>query len=95
MTSLTYALLTVICFLIAFLFVKERVYANGQEKPKFSEIPPKVFMANKPLLLVILSGLFTGIAQTGKLSMLIYYAKYNLQNELLYTLLAGSTSLSS
>jgi GPH family glycoside/pentoside/hexuronide:cation symporter/probable glucitol transport protein GutA len=40
-------------------------------------------------LLVILSGLFTGIAQTGKLSMLIYYAKYNLQNELLYTLLAG------
>ena len=88
MTSLTYALLTVICFLIAFLFVKERVYADGQEKPRFSEIP-KVFLDNKPLLLVILSGLFTGIAQTGKLSMLIYYAKYNLQNELLYTLLAG------
>ncbi len=88
MTSLAYALLTVLCFLIAFLFVKERVHSEGQERPRFSEIP-KVFGSNKPLLLVILSGLFTGIAQTGKLSMLIYYAKYNLQNELLYTLLAG------
>jgi len=88
MTSLVYAILTVICFLIAFIFVKERVHSEGQEKPKFSEIP-KVFLSNKPLLLVIISGLFTGIGQTGKLSMLIYYAKYNLQNELLYTLFAG------
>ena len=88
LTSLTYALLTVLCFLITFLFVKERVHPTALERPSFKEIP-KIFLSNKPLLLVILSGLFTGIGQAGKLSMLIYYAKYNLENELLYTLLAG------
>ena len=88
-TSLTYALLTVLCFLIAFLFVRERVHTTNQERPRFKEIP-RIFLSNKPLLLVILSGLFTGIGQAGKLSMLIYYAKYNLENELLYTLLAGA-----
>lgn len=88
MTSLVYSLLTVLCFLIAFLAVKERVVAKMGAKPTFSDIP-KIFLSNKPLLLVILSGFFTGIGQTGKLSMLIYYAKYNLSNELLYTLLAG------
>lgn len=87
-TSLAYALLTVVCFLLTFLFVKERVDGNATERSRFSEIP-RIFLSNKPLLLVILSGLFTGIGQTGKLSMLIYYAKYNLHNELLYTLLAG------
>ncbi len=88
LTSLVYALLTVFCFLIAFRYVKERVQSTNTEKPRFSDIP-RIFLSNKPLLLVILSGLFTGIGQTGKLSMLIYYAKYNLDNELLYTLLAG------
>lgn len=88
MTALVYSLLTVVCFGITFFFVKERVQPVKQEKSGFKDIY-KAFRNNKPLLLVIISGFFTGIGQTAKLSMLIYYAKYNLGNEMLYTLFAG------
>ncbi len=87
-TALVYSLLTVACFAITFFFVRERVKPVKQEKASFKDII-HTFTQNKPLLLVIISGLFTGIAQTAKLSMLIYYAKYNLGSEILYTLFAG------
>lgn len=88
MTALVYSVLTVACFAITFFFVKERVQPVQDEKSHFKDILT-IFGSNKPLLLVIISGFFTGIGQTAKLSMLIYYAKYNLGNELLYTLFAG------
>ncbi len=88
MTALAYSLLTVACFIVTFLFVKERVQPVKDEKSRFKDIFT-IFGSNKPLMLVIISGFFTGIGQTAKLSMLIYYAKYNLGNELLYTLFAG------
>lgn len=87
-TALVYSLLTVICFAITFFVVRERVKPAKQAKASFKDVI-HTFTRNKPLLLVILSGLFTGIAQTAKLSMLIYYAKYNLGSEMLYTLFAG------
>jgi len=89
MTALVYSILTVACFLVTFFFVKERVHQKpNAAKPKFKDIY-KVIFKNKPLLLVILSGLFTGIGQTAKLAMLIYYVTYNLGNGMLYTLFAG------
>lgn len=88
MTAFIYSLLTVACFIVTFLFVKERVQPVKDEKSQFKDIFT-IFGSNKPLMLVIISGFFTGIGQTAKLSMLIYYAKYNLGNELLYTLFAG------
>jgi len=88
MTALVYSLLTVACFIVTFLFVKERVQPVKDEKSRFRDIFT-IFGSNKPLMLVIISGFFTGIGQTAKLSMLIYYAKYNLGNEMLYTLFAG------
>ncbi len=87
-TALVYSLLTVLCFAITFFFVKERVKPKKQAKTTFKTVI-HTFTQNPPLLLVIVSGLFTGIAQTAKLSMLIYYAKYNLGSEILYTLFAG------
>ncbi len=89
MTALIYSLLTVACFAFTFFFVKERVLPTNKEKSSFKDIL-KTFTSNKPLMLVIISGFFTGIGQTAKLSMLIYYAKYNLGNEMLYTLFAGA-----
>lgn len=88
MTALVYSLLTVACFIGTFLFVKERVQPVKDEKSHFKDIFT-IFSSNKPLMLVIISGFFTGIGQTAKLSMLIYYAKYNLGDEMLYTLFAG------
>lgn len=88
MTALIYSLLTVACFIVTFVFVKERVQPVKDEKSHFKDIFT-IFGSNKPLMLVIISGFFTGIGQTAKLSMLIYYAKYNLGNEMLYTLFAG------
>ena len=88
MTAFVYSLLTVACFIVTFLFVKERVQPAKDEKSHFKDIFT-IFGSNKPLMLVIISGFFTGIGQTAKLSMLIYYAKYNLGNEMLYTLFAG------
>jgi GPH family glycoside/pentoside/hexuronide:cation symporter/probable glucitol transport protein GutA len=89
LTALAYGLLTAACFAMTFFFVKERVRPTNKERATFKDIV-KTFAVNKPLLLVIVSGFFTGIGQTAKLSMLIYYAKYNLGNEMLYTLFAGA-----
>jgi GPH family glycoside/pentoside/hexuronide:cation symporter/probable glucitol transport protein GutA len=87
--ALLYSLLTVVCFLVTFFGVKERAKSNPRQiRPNFRDIFSTIF-GNKPLLLVILSGLFTGIGQTAKLSMLIYYVTYNLMDGSLYTLFAG------
>jgi sugar (glycoside-pentoside-hexuronide) transporter len=87
--ALLYSLLTVGCFLVTFFGVKERVTRpHTESRPTFRDIFTTIF-GNKPLLLVILSGLFTGIGQTAKLSMLIYYTTYNLMDGSLYTLFAG------
>jgi GPH family glycoside/pentoside/hexuronide:cation symporter/probable glucitol transport protein GutA len=89
LTALVYSILTVACFAVTFFFVKERVKPTNKDKASFKDII-KTFTSNKPLMLVIISGFFTGIGQTAKLSMLIYYAKYNLGNEMMFTLFAGS-----
>jgi GPH family glycoside/pentoside/hexuronide:cation symporter/probable glucitol transport protein GutA len=89
LTALLYSILTVACFALTFFFVKERVQPTNKEKSSFKDII-KTFTTNKPLMLVIISGFFTGIGQTAKLSMLIYYAKYNLGNEMMFTLFAGA-----
>ena len=88
-TALCYSILTVACFALTFFFVKERVQPQNKEKVSFKDII-KTFTSNKPLMLVIISGFFTGIGQTAKLSMLIYYAKYNLGNEMMFTIFAGA-----
>lgn len=40
-------------------------------------------------MLVFISGCFLGIATTSKLASLVYLAKYNLHNEVFFTLIAG------
>jgi len=88
LTALIYSILTIICFLICFFNVKERVPSNTKAKVTFSK-SLKALTQNKPLILVFISGFFLGIATTSKLSALLYLAKYNLNNEGLYTLIAG------
>jgi len=88
LTALIYSILTIICFLICFFYVKERVPSNTKIKTTFSG-SLKALTKNKPLMLVFISGFFLGIATTSKLSALLYLAKYNLNNEGLYTLIAG------
>ncbi len=87
-TAAFYGIITVGCFLITFLKVRERVTTTNREKASAKTIFQAIFQ-NKPLLIVILSGFFSGMAQTAKLQALIYYAAYNLNNEGLYTLLVG------
>lgn len=88
-TALIYSLFTVVCFSITFFFVKERVSVKkNARKATFKDIYVAIGK-NKPLLLVIISGIFTGIGQTAKLAMIIYYVRYNLGDDSLYTLFAG------
>ena len=88
LTALVYSVLTIISFLICFFNVKERVPSDTNVKVTFSK-SIKALTKNKPLMLVFISGFFLGIATTSKLSALLYLAKYNLNNEGLYTLIAG------
>ncbi len=88
LTAAFYGLITIGCFLITFFVVKERVTSTSQNKASFDTIKEAIFK-NKPLMIVIISGFFSGLAQTAKLQALIYYAAYNLGNEALYTLLVG------
>ena len=88
MTALVYGIITIITFLVAFVFVKERVVAKDQEHASLRDTL-RTFSQNTPLLLIIIAGFFTGVAQTAKLQGLIYYARYNLANEGLYTILVG------
>lgn len=89
LTALTYGILTVACFAITFFMVKERVtVAKNSERPTVRDVL-HTFTRNKPLLLLILSGLFVNAASGAKLSTLIYYAKYNLGNEDYNTLVAA------
>ena len=88
-TALFYGIITVVCFAITFYLVKERVtVSNDDQRPSSKDIII-TFTKNKPLLLLILSGLFVNAATNAKLSTLIYYAKYNLGNENYNTLVAA------
>jgi sugar (glycoside-pentoside-hexuronide) transporter len=89
LTALFYGILTVICFAITFFFVKERVSVTKDTKNSSVSEMVRTFTRNKPLLLLILSGLFVNAASGAKLSTLIYFSKYNLGNEMLNILVAG------
>ena len=89
LTALFYGVLTVICFAITFFFVKERVSIPRSTKQATSKDVFTTLLKNKPLSLLIISGLFVNMASGAKLSTLIYYAKYNLGNEMFNVLIAG------
>ncbi len=89
MTALFYGLLTVACFAFTFFFVKERVHIRRDEKHATCKDVFTTLLQNKPLAILIVSGLLVNMATGAKLSTLIYYAKYNLGNELLNPLVAG------
>lgn len=88
-TALFYGVLTVISFAITFFLVKERVVIPRTTKQATSKDVFTTLLKNKPLFLLIISGLFVNMASGAKLSTLIYYAKYNLGNEMLNPLIAG------
>ena len=88
-TALFYGVLTIISFAITFFLVKERVVIPRSTKQATSKDVFTTLLKNKPLLLLIISGLFVNMASGAKLSTLIYYAKYNLGNEMLNPLIAG------
>jgi len=89
LTALFYGIITVGCFAITFFFVKERVSVPRETKQATFKDIVNTFVHNKPLLLLILSGMFVNAATGAKLSTLIYFAKYNLGNEMLNILVAG------
>jgi len=88
-TALFYGVLTIISFAITFFLVKERVVIPRNTKQATSKDVFTTLLKNKPLFLLIISGLFVNMASGAKLSTLIYYAKYNLGNEMLNPLIAG------
>jgi GPH family glycoside/pentoside/hexuronide:cation symporter/probable glucitol transport protein GutA len=88
-TALFYGIITIICFAITFFFVRERVVVSANAKRASTRDIVRTFTRNKPLLLLILSGMFVNAASGAKLSTLIYYAKYNLGNENYNTLVAA------
>lgn len=88
LTAALYGLITVITFLIAFFLVQERVPNTSHEHASLRQIW-WTFSRNKPLILIIISGLFAGIATAAKLQVLIFYSEYVLQNESLYIVLVG------
>lgn len=89
LTALVYGILTVICFAITFFFVRERVVIPyNQRRANLQEVV-RTFTRNSPLALLIISGLFINVASGAKLSTLIYYAKYNLGNEMLNPVIAA------
>ena len=89
LTALFYGVLTVACFAVTFFFVRERVVtAPSQRQAKATEIL-HTLTQNSPLVLLIVSGLFINVASGAKLSTLIYFAKYNLGNEMLNPIIAA------
>ncbi len=89
LTALLYAILTVGCFAITFFFVRERVVVPRNQKQASLNSIVQTITRNKPLFLLIISGLFVNAASGAKLSSLIYYAKYNLGNEMLNPVVAA------
>jgi len=88
LTALTYGLITIVTFLIAFFFVKERVPSKKHAHASLRQTL-WTFSRNKPLLLIIISGFLSGVATTSKLQILIFYSEYVLHNEALYIVLVG------
>lgn len=89
LTALLYGILTVVCFAVTFFLVRERVIVPpSKQKAKAKEIL-HTLTRNSPLVLLIISGLFVNVASGAKLSTLIYYAKYNLGNEMLNPVIAA------
>lgn len=82
LTAALYGIMTVACFLVTFLMVRERVTIPRTIKQPTARNFARTIMGNKPLLLLIISGLFVNAASGAKLSTLIYYAKYNLGDEM-------------
>jgi GPH family glycoside/pentoside/hexuronide:cation symporter/probable glucitol transport protein GutA len=89
LTALFYGILTVICFGITFFKVRERVVVPYNQKNSSAGDILHTLTRNSPLMLLIVSGLFVNVASGAKLSTLIYYAKYNLGNEMLNPVIAG------
>ncbi|MGD1833944.1 MAG: MFS transporter [Sphaerochaetaceae bacterium] len=89
LTALFYGIITVVCFAFTFFFVKERVKTGNDTEHASKKDVFTTLLKNKPLIILIVSGLFVNMATGAKLSTLIYYAKYNLNNEMLNPLVAG------
>jgi GPH family glycoside/pentoside/hexuronide:cation symporter/probable glucitol transport protein GutA len=89
LTALLYGILTVICFAITFFLVRERVVIPYNQRRANVQEVVQTFTRNSPLALLIVSGLFINVASGAKLSTLIYYAKYNLGNEMLNPVIAA------
>ena len=82
LTAALYGVMTVACFAVTFLMVRERVTIPRSQRQPTARDFIHTIAENKPLLLLIISGLFVNAASGAKLSTLIYYAKYNLGNEM-------------
>jgi len=89
LTAALYGILTVACFAVTFFLVRERVVIPHTQKRSTARNILVTLGKNKPLMLLIISGLFVNAASGAKLSTLIYYAKYNLGNEMLNPVVAA------
>ena len=89
LTAALYGILTVACFAVTFFLVRERVVIPHTQKRSTAKDILVTLGKNKPLMLLIISGLFVNAASGAKLSTLIYYAKYNLGNEMLNPVVAA------
>ncbi|MDD3942845.1 MAG: MFS transporter [Sphaerochaetaceae bacterium] len=89
LTAALYGILTIACFAVTFFLVRERVVIPHTQKRSTARNILVTLGKNKPLMLLIISGLFVNAASGAKLSTLIYYAKYNLGNEMLNPVVAA------
>lgn len=75
MTGLTYGVVTVVLFLLAFLYTKERVQPpKGQNKNILSDL--KNLVANRPWWIMLIVSMFFIAAISFRLGSIMYYFKY-------------------
>ncbi|OME77394.1 hypothetical protein BK120_26085 [Paenibacillus sp. FSL A5-0031] len=91
-TAVIFAALCILFTIILFRNTKEHIY---EVKPEHESLKASlnVVLKNKPLLILTLAGLFTGTSLILKQTVTLYYVRYNLGNEGLFTAFSLSSML--
>ena len=93
-TALIYSAVSVPLFWLVFKNCKEVITPSEEQKPTLKASFQSV-SKNMPLILVFMLGFFTLSALFGRMGILLYYCKYNLNNSNLFALLMLATGLSN
>ncbi|SHJ54533.1 glycoside/pentoside/hexuronide:cation symporter, GPH family [Anaerobranca californiensis DSM 14826] len=83
-----YAFFAIVFTLITFFFVEEKVTVKREKKQTFSDVV-KLFLANKPLRMLIYSMIIIEGLNAVRLALAIYYLTYNLNAEAIIPIFLG------